>query len=202
MTERLLNLVRREVERALARRARRVPGIVDSYDPDRHAVKVKLQPEGVLTGWLDIETLQIGDQCGVLIAPNIGDTGWVEFHEDDFNAGIFVGGSFNDRFKPAAIAAGEMLLKHKSGSSLYFKEDGTVTVTDQAGSKVVLDGQGTANVFAETVNLGPEGSDFLKLVTDAFEAVFNSHTHPGNNQPPNVLTRMSDAQLTSKVNAA
>lgn len=198
--EGLRNLIRQEIARALDRRARRIPAIVDAYDPASHAVKVKMQPEGTISGWLSIETLQVGSEFGVQIAPNIGDPGWLEFHEGDFNAGVFVGSSFNERFKPTPIAAGEMLLKHKSGSSLYFKNDGTLTITDQAGSKVMLDGQGTANVFAETVNLGPEGSSFVKLVTDAFVNLFNTHTHPGNNQPPNVLTRMSSSQLTAKVN--
>lgn len=201
MIEHLRNMVRAEVERAMARRARRIPVVVDGYDPDRHAVKCKMQPEGTISGWVQIEAAQVGSQFGVMIAPNIGDPGWLEFHEDDFNAGVFVGSSFNDHFKPVAIKAGEILLKHKSGALLYFKDDGSVTLTDKAGSTVLLDGTGTASVTADVINLGSAGQALHKFVIDTFQAIYNAHTHPGINQPPALAFRITPAHLTSTVNA-
>ena len=96
MIEGLRNIIHQEVQRFLDRRIRRVPCIVDSYRGDLHAVKVKLQPSGDLTGWIQIET----DQVGSLVAPNIGDPGWLEFHEADRRAAVFVGSNHNDNFPP------------------------------------------------------------------------------------------------------
>lgn len=142
MMEGLRNQIHQEVQRVLDRRTRRMPCIVDGYRGDLHAVKVKLQPSGNLSGWVQIET----DQVGLLIAPNIGDPGWLEFHEDDRRAAVFVGSNHNDSFPPSQqIEAGEWFYKNKSGSTLYFKVDGSVTATDSQNATVQLkDGAITA----------------------------------------------------------
>lgn len=141
--EALRNSVVREVLRALDRRTRRVPVAVDSYNPQLHAVKLKLQPEDTLTGWVPIQPLQTGNGFGFHVAPNVNDHGWLEFHEADRRAGVFVGGTFNDLFQPVEVQAGEWLYKHKSGSSLYFKDDGSVVMTDKGGATATFDGTGT-----------------------------------------------------------
>lgn len=138
MNEALRNLVHLEVLRVLDRRMRRVPGIVTGYDPDSFTVKVALQPSGTLTGWIQIEQLQTGNGFGVQVAPNIGDPGWVEFHENDRRAGVFVGAASNEKFPPVPIQAGEMLFKAKWGQSIYLKDDGSVTAVDGAGGSLVL----------------------------------------------------------------
>jgi phage baseplate assembly protein V len=145
--EALRNIIHREVQRFLDRRTRRVPCIVDSYNPSQHTVKVKLQPEGTLTGWLQIETAQVGLQ----IAPNIGDPGWLEFHEADRRAAVFVGSNHNDlNPPPKEIQAGEAYYQNKSGSSVYFKGDGSITATDKSGSSYAMDGTGNVAVTGET----------------------------------------------------
>lgn len=137
MIEALRNVIHREVQRVMDRRIRRIPCIVDAYNPSQHTVKVKLQPSGTLTGWMQIET----DQVGLMIAPNVGDPGWLEFHEADRRAAVFVGSNHNDNFPPPkVIAAGEWYYQNKSGSSLYFKTDGSVTAKDNAGASIVLNG--------------------------------------------------------------
>jgi hypothetical protein len=52
-TEAILSAVRREIHRAMQKphKPSRV-GLVSSYDPKQHAVKVQLQPEGTQTGWI------------------------------------------------------------------------------------------------------------------------------------------------------
>jgi hypothetical protein len=52
-TEVILSAVRREIHRAMQKphKPSRV-GLVSSYDPKQHAVKVQLQPEGTQTGWI------------------------------------------------------------------------------------------------------------------------------------------------------
>jgi hypothetical protein len=74
-----------------------------------------------------------------MIAPNIGDPGWLEFHEADRRAAVFVGSNHNDNFPvPQQIAAGEWFYKNKAGQSFYFKGDGSITATDSAGGSVKL----------------------------------------------------------------
>lgn len=134
--EGLRNLIHHESQRSQDRRSgHRMPCIVDSYRGDLHAVKVKLLPSESLTGWIQVET----DQIGSLVAPNIGDPGWLEFHEGDRRAAVFVGSSHNDIFPPPQqIAAGERLTRTTFGSSLYFKNDGSITATDKKGASIVL----------------------------------------------------------------
>lgn len=148
--EALRNIIHREVRRVLDRRTRRTPCIVDSYNPQTHAVKVKLQPEGTLSGWMQIET----DQIGLQVAPNIGDPGWIEFHEDDRRAGVFVGSSHNNpNPPPVQIAAGEWRYQNKSGSWAYFKSDGSITLIDKGGSIIAMDGQGDVTITATNIVL-------------------------------------------------
>jgi len=162
MIEGLRDFIHNEVQRFLDRRMRRTPCIVTGYRGDLHAVKVELQPSGTGTGWIQIET----DQIGNLVAPNIGDPGWLEFHENDRRAAVFVGSNHNDLNPPSQpINAGERLTKTSFGSSIYFKNDGSVTVTDKAGTVIASDGQGNATVTATVavtvnapaINLGSSG---------------------------------------------
>lgn len=162
-TEALRNMIHREALRVLDRRTRRVPCIVDAYNPSQHTVKVKLQPEGTLTGWLQIETAQVGLQ----IAPSVGDPGWLEFHEADRRAAVFVGSNHNDLNQPPKqIQAGEFYYQNKAGSSIYFKADGSVTLTDKNGTVIQADGTGNATVTATVavtvkapaINLGNGGA--------------------------------------------
>jgi type VI secretion system (T6SS) baseplate-like injector VgrG len=137
--EPIYNIIHREVARVMAGYARRTPCIVDAYNPSQHTVKVRRQPEDTLTGWTQIETAQVG----MLIAPNIGDPGWLEFHEGDDDAPVFVGSNHNDGFPPPQqIAAGELYCKNKWGASFYVKGDGSITATDKGGASIALDGSG------------------------------------------------------------
>ncbi|MBV9984497.1 phage baseplate assembly protein V [Bradyrhizobium sp.] len=167
--EGLRNFIHQEIQRALDRRMRRLPCIVSAYNPSQHTVKVKLQPSGTETGWTQIEAPQVG----WMVAPNIGDPGWLEFHEADRRAAVFVGSNHNDSFPPPQqIAAGEWFYKNKAGQSLYFKQDGSITATDKAGSTYQLDGTGNVAVTAKTqvtvtapaINLGASGGALLPVL--------------------------------------
>ncbi len=101
----------------------------------------------------------------------------------------------------------------KVGNTSLVVANGSITATDGSGSTVVLDGSGNVTVTASgtlsftaaTIKLvasaiiGGAGSVFHKLVTDAFVAFFNSHTHPANNAVPSQT--MTSAQLTSTMEA-
>lgn len=163
--EALRNLIHREVLRVLDRRTRPMPCVVDAYDPSTFTVKVKLQPSGTLTGWVQLKQAATGDGFGDQAAPNIGDPGWLTFHENDPRAPVFEGTVSNALFPAVPIQAGERLIKMKWGQSLYFKNDGSVTVldgtgaslamkagqitaTDKAGSTAVMDGAGNITLTA------------------------------------------------------
>lgn len=101
-------------------------GLVTSYDPDHYAVKVKLQPEGIETGWLPIETPMSGVGWGVYFGPSNGDLATVVFLEGDREVGWCMGFLPNDADKPPKVLAGEMHLIHKGGSFLKFLADGKI----------------------------------------------------------------------------
>jgi hypothetical protein len=163
MMEGLRNIIHLEVQRFLDRRIRKTACTVTGYRGDLHAVKVIYQPSGQQSGWILVEV----DQLGNLVAPNIGDPGWLDPHENDRRAMVFVGSNHNDLNPvPQPINAGERLTKTSFGSSIYFKNDGSVTVADKAGTTIVIDGTGNATVTATTavtvkaptVNLGNGGA--------------------------------------------
>jgi hypothetical protein len=149
----LANWVHMEVMRVLHRTTRRTPVQVDGYDDKTHAVKLKLMPDSmdgsdpVITGWVPLPTPQGGNGFGWHMPPNINDHGWVEFHDSDREAGQYVGGVFNDKFKPiAGVKAGEWLYKNAWGTLINFKADGSATVADKNGASITFDGQGTTTI--------------------------------------------------------
>ena len=88
MSEDLRNLIQREVARALKRRGWPRIGLVDSYDPTRHAVKVNFPDEAKLSGWLPIGSAWTGNGWGLHMAPIIGAQVVVAYHDGDPNAGF------------------------------------------------------------------------------------------------------------------
>lgn len=154
--ESLVNAVVREVLRVVQRSTRETSGIVDSYDPETHAVKVKMQPEGYLSGWLPLRQGHAGNGYGSHMAPNINDHVSVAFHEDDRDAGTIIGAFFNDKSKPIKVDAGEYQHQTKFGSWFYFKKDGSFEVQDKAGASYKSDGNGV-------ITITDKGGNYLKL---------------------------------------
>ena len=215
--EALVNLVHREVLRVMHRNTRRTPVIVDSYDPTTHAAKFKLMPDSVdtavVTGWIPLHTVQTGNNYGWHAPPNIGDHGWLDFHEDDREGATYSGGAFNDLFKPVATQAGELQYISIWGHQIYFKNDGSLTLKNggksgtggtaqnppsgsSTQSSIVIDPSGVVTITAPTVKVvgdlhvtgaviaGYGGGDQVGLQT---------HTHAnsggtGNSGTPNAGT--------------
>lgn len=129
MFEHFLSLIRREVERThqkLNKRPRQ--GLVEHYDPDKHAVKVRLQPEGTLTGWLPLTTLAIGNQFGVAYAPNIKDQVEIHFEGGDQQSARVMTRHYSKADKAPRLEAGEYAQIHSSGSIIKHSKDGTVRI--------------------------------------------------------------------------
>ena len=103
-------------------------GVVASVDAQRYAARVKLQPEGVLSGWLPILSPWVGAGWGMVCPPAPGDQVMVLAQEGDAENGVIVGASFSDAHRAPAAALGELWLVHGSGSFLKLANDGTVRV--------------------------------------------------------------------------
>lgn len=117
----------------LGRDAATRDGIVSSYDPSKFAVKVRLQPDDIETGWLPIRVSQAGNGWGVYAAPAIGDLATVEFLEGDELVGRVSGFLPNDQDQPPAVPSGELWLVHKAGAFIKLLTDGTLHIVAAAG---------------------------------------------------------------------
>ena len=58
------NAMRLQAQRAMAEQADTRVGLITSYEPSNFSVRVQLQPEGFLTGWLPLCSPWIGNGWG------------------------------------------------------------------------------------------------------------------------------------------
>lgn len=139
-------------------------GVVSSADPARHAVRVRLQPEGVLSGWLPVLSPWVGAGWGVFCLPSPGDQVLVLAQEGEAEHGVVVGGCFSDPRPPPGGAVGELVLRHGSGAELRLGNDGVVRV------------QGDLHVSGRVFDShGP---------LDQLRDHYNQHVHAGLGAPP------------------
>jgi uncharacterized protein involved in type VI secretion and phage assembly len=104
-------------------------GIITSYDPKKHAVKVAIQPEGVeVAGWIPLGAAGVGNGFGIVCGPNLGDMVQIAFDNGSPNAPRIVGRFFSNVNMPPAVPSGDTYIVHQSGSALKFNGDGTITV--------------------------------------------------------------------------
>ena len=127
-------------------------GEVTSVDPAACAVKVMLQPEGVLTGWLPVLSPWIGAGWGASCPPVAGDQVAVAFQEGDNEHGAVIGRAYSDAQRSPGAPSGELWLVHQSGSSIRLLNNGDVAITSHAHTAVTVGGNvtltATGNVTA------------------------------------------------------
>jgi len=133
-------------------------GIVTSVDPATATVRVTLQPEAVLTGWLPLLSPWVGAGWGLFAPPSPGDQVLVLPQEGDAEHGLVVASSWSATTPPPPTPPGEFWLVHKSGSFLKLQNDGTI----QAHGDVYVAG----DVFDRHGSLS------------ALRAHYNAHVHP------------------------
>ncbi|WP_316227821.1 hypothetical protein [Bradyrhizobium sp. SZCCHNR3015] len=173
------------IERWHAGRYSERHGLVTSYDPDKHLAKVMFQPEGQESGWLPIETAHIGDGYGMAVGLQPGDgktTGdqvVVRFQEGDFEGGKIVQRVHSDDQKPPRVESGEMVLwtrfqkssggKESAqgaqggiGQRIYFKNDGSIVITDGNGATVTVDGHGNVRITCNDFSVVASGDVGIK----------------------------------------
>src|SRR6516165_2050847 len=106
--ERLLNALKGASGRLDQLQAQPRFGIVTSVSPSDATVRVLLQPEAVLTGWLPVLSPWVGAGWGMICPPSPGDQVMVLAQEGDAEHGIIVGRAYSDQQAPPATPVGEL----------------------------------------------------------------------------------------------
>lgn len=184
---RLQNLMRLQAVLAGSSLSTTRLAIVSSYDPKTYSAKVKIQPSDQETGWLPILAAWAGNGWGLFAPPPVGAQVEVLFQEGSIDVGIIQGVLYSEEDVPLSVEAGEYWLVHESGS--YFK--------------LTNDGKLLLHSTAE-IDVGNLGSSLQTLLTHAFEALFNGHTHisasPGSpTSPPS--QQLDDTYFTAVLKA-
>ena len=132
-TERLTNLIYQCIDHAMSRQMHPRIGIVSSYDPATHSVKLMRQPENIETGFIPLPSHAIGSGWGIVTGPQVGDQFVMGFVGGDVEVPFIAGRLFSDQEKPPTVQSGEILMKHQSGSSIAMRADGSVAHTSAQG---------------------------------------------------------------------
>ena len=145
--------------------------VVSSVDPATFTVRVIVQPEAVLSGWLPVATSWVGNGWGFACAPQPGDQVVVLWQEGDAEQGIVVGRLWSANVPPPQAPSGECWLVHSTGSYIKLQNDGSI-----ASSAGTWFHNGSIQVAGEV-------SDFHGSLA-ALRNDYNIHTHPPSNAPP------------------
>jgi uncharacterized protein involved in type VI secretion and phage assembly len=199
MMDKFRNAMRREAQREASTRAKPRRGTITAYDPSKYAAKVRIQPEGYETGFLQIGAEFVGNGWGLLLGPSIGDEVEVNFQEDGKNAAYIGSRFYGDEAPPMAVASGEAWLVHKSGAFIKLTNDGKMSLRDASGSALVLNNDGTTILSSNLIVNG-----YIKATGDitdrytsggasmfSFRQAYDIHYHGGvmngggNTGPPN-----------------
>jgi len=187
MMRKIQNLMRREAHREASTRAKPRRGTITAYDPSKYAAKVRIEPEGYETGFLQIGSEFVGNGWGLILGPSIGDEVEVNFQEDGKNAAYIGSRFFGDELPPFPVPSSEAWLVHKSGAFIKLTNDGKLSLRDAAGSTLVLNNDGTTVLSSNLIVNG-----YIKATGDItdrsatggssmadFREVYDSHTHGG-----------------------
>ena len=114
-------------------------GIVDGYDPSTYSIKVRIQPEDTLTGWLPLKAVVAGNGWGILAPPKQGAQVEVTFEGGDVQLGRVQGCYFSDEDRPpqgpngTGPQAGQVWHYDDAGASLRLPNTGKVAADGAMG---------------------------------------------------------------------
>ena len=143
----LNNAMRLQAQRAATKTHSRL-GIVTGYDPNKYAVKVSIQPEGIATGFIPLAAAWAGNGWGFFAPPSINDPVSVIFIDGELTAGYAECCFFNAALIPQAVPSGELWIVHAMGGYFKLTNDGKVSFNDGHGASFVMDGSGNINSAA------------------------------------------------------
>ncbi len=142
----LMNAFKSLAQQTTQSRAATRHGIVTSYDPNTYAVKVQLQPEGVLTGWIPLKSAWVGNGWGLFCPPSIGDAIEIDFQEDDGGNGCAGWRFYNAVERPLPCPSGEFWLVHQKGAFVKLTNDGHVELHASKNLNITVDGDAQIHV--------------------------------------------------------
>ncbi len=167
----LLNLVRGHATQLDQLWAHPRIGIVTSVDSATFTVRVTVQPEGVLSGWLPVISAWVGNGWGLTCPPLPGDQVVLIWQEGDAEQGVVIGRLWSRTAPPPDAPPGEFWLVHNSGSFLKLHNDGSI--------------ESQAPNWTHTGNLHVSGDVFDGHGSMAqFRGHYNEHVHPPSSTPP------------------
>ena len=145
--------------------------IISSVDPTTYTVRVLIQPEDVLSGWLPVSTVWAGAGWGLVCLPSIGDQVIVLWQEGDAEHGIVIGRLWSTVALPPLGSVGELWLMHKSGCSLKLLNDGSIA--------------SSAPRWTHTGDLCVQGDVYDEVGSlSRLRTHYNAHVHPPENASP------------------
>jgi uncharacterized protein involved in type VI secretion and phage assembly len=185
MMDKIRNAMRSEAKRESSTRAKPRRGTITAYDPSKYAAKVRIEPEGYETGFLQIGSEFVGNGWGLILGPSIGDEVEVNFQEDGKNAAYIGSRFFGDETPPFPVPSGEAWLVHKSGAFIKLTNDGKMSLRDAAGSTLVMNNDGTTTLTSNLIvngNITATGDITDRDATGGssmadFRTVYDGHTH-------------------------
>jgi hypothetical protein len=124
--ERLLNIIKQHAGALDQGGSQPRFATVTSVNPEAATVRVTLQPEGVLTGWLPVLSPWIGAGWGMYAPPSPGDQVLVLAQEGEAEHGVIIGCAFSSAQTPPTTPVGELWLVHCAGSFIKLRNDGTI----------------------------------------------------------------------------
>lgn len=172
--DRFLNLIKAQAARMDQSSAQPRLGIVSSVDPSAFTVRVTIQPEGVLSGWLPVATPWVGAGWGLACPPSPGDQVLVLWQEGDAEHGIVIGRLWSSQAPAPGAPCGELWLFHKTGSFIKLLNDGSI-----ASGGATWTHRGDLRVGGDVYD--SHGS--LSGLRDHYD----EHTHPPSSAPPTPL---------------
>lgn len=176
--DRFINAVKDYVARMIAQLPMSRWGTVLSVDPTRPAVKVLLQPEGIVTGWLPVKLPAAGSGWTMLAPIQGGAMAFVEPDCGSHDDRVVTGFAHNDGALPpsAANANGtggtpstatapwtpdEFLLVHPGGSVFRLCANGDIYVRPASGACNIDGGLNVNGSVTVAVNMSVTGTSLL-----------------------------------------
>lgn len=181
MSEGVRNVMRGEAERSARQVAKTRMGLVDGVN-EKHLVRVRLQPEDVLTGWLPVEALSVGPGWRSHWLPPVGAQVKVEFQEGSNESGIVTGCIYDEAHPaPEGVPVGAAWLVHEN-------------------ARIKLNADGSLDLLSSAIRIGGLEATMRKLLKEEAAAIYNSHTHPSNGAPP--TQKILAAHMTTNLTAS
>lgn len=148
----MIEFIRREIERWWLKRQLFAVGKITKVDLKNYMVRAEILTTGMVTNWLRLGTRYSGSGFGEAVSPGVGDEVLICFHDGNpAGQGVVLGRLYGKDLSPA-ITEDEVRFKHKSGTDIVIRKDGTIDgdVVKNASLKVAgtvsIESQGKATV--------------------------------------------------------